>query len=113
MKIRNPKDFYAGLLFGFFGLLTVVIDRSYPMGTAARMGPGYFPFVLGSVLTLLGLIITLRSLWIAGPPMDGYVLRPLILISGSVVAFAIFVDSLGLIVAILGLVPEFCIKIAF
>jgi hypothetical protein len=104
IKIRNFKDFYAGLLFVFFGLLTVVIDRSYSMGTAARMGPGYFPFVLGSILALLGLIITLCSLWIAGPPMDAYVLRPLILITGSVVAFAILVDSLGLVVAILGLV---------
>jgi hypothetical protein len=41
IKISNSKDFYAGLIFLFFGLLTLAINRSYPMGTAARMGPGF------------------------------------------------------------------------
>jgi len=104
IRIQNPKDFYAGLLFVFFGLVTVIVDRNYPMGTASRMGPGYFPFILGSSLTLLGVLIGVRSLWIAGHPMEGYVLRPPVLITGSVLAFAVLVQSLGLVMAILALV---------
>ena len=52
--IRNPKDFYAGVLFMSFGLAALVIARSYPLGTAARMGPGYFPRVLGILLLGIG-----------------------------------------------------------
>jgi hypothetical protein len=46
-KIPRPKDFYAGLLFVAFGVVAIIIARNYPLGTAARMGPGYFPRLLG------------------------------------------------------------------
>lgn len=46
LKIWNRKDFYAGLLFLFFGVVAILEARNYAMGTAARMGAGYFPYIL-------------------------------------------------------------------
>ncbi|MBI4207936.1 MAG: tripartite tricarboxylate transporter TctB family protein, partial [Betaproteobacteria bacterium] len=46
-KIRNQEDFWAGLMFIGFGILSIVVSRDYPMGSAMRMGPGYFPTYLG------------------------------------------------------------------
>jgi hypothetical protein len=61
MKIRNQKDFWAGLMFLAFGLAFAIVARNYQMGTAVRMGPAYFPTVLGGLMAVLGLIILLRS----------------------------------------------------
>ena len=52
--IRHPKDFFAGLLFIAFGIAAIAIGSNYPLGTAARMGPGYFPRILGILLIALG-----------------------------------------------------------
>ena len=104
IKIRSRQDFWAGLAFIFFSLLTLTISHSYPMGTAARMGPGFFPFILGSILALLGFGIAVRSLFAGEVRMDPFFLRPLILILGAVLAFAIFIEPGGLVLAIVGLV---------
>ena len=60
--IRHPKDFYAGLLFVGFGVAAIVIGSNYPLGTAARMGPGYFPRMLGILLIVLGAALSLAAL---------------------------------------------------
>ena len=62
MKIRNQRDFGAGIMFIVVGIFFAVIALQYRMGTAAKMGPGYFPFWLGVLMTALGLIILLSSL---------------------------------------------------
>ena len=64
--IRHPKDFYAGLLFIAFGVAAIVIGSNYALGTAARMGPGYFPRILGILLIALGAILALRALRLQG-----------------------------------------------
>jgi hypothetical protein len=61
MRIKDQKDFYAGLMFIIFGTLTMWLSTTYNMGTAARMGPGYFPFWLGGTLTTLGAIVLFKS----------------------------------------------------
>lgn len=61
MRIRAPKDFWAGLMFIAFGVGFVIVARNYAMGTAVRMGPAYFPVVLGGILAVLGAIIFLRA----------------------------------------------------
>jgi len=61
MKIRNQKDFWAGLMFLAFGLAFALVALNYQMGTAVRMGPAYFPTVLGGLMAVLGLIVFLRS----------------------------------------------------
>jgi len=65
MRIKDQKDFYAGLLFVVFGGLAMWLSTTYNMGTAARMGPGYFPFWLGGTLALLGAIVLFKSLGVA------------------------------------------------
>src|SRR5579862_3498623 len=62
MKIKDQKDFYAGLIFIVFGGLTVWLSEDYTLGTAARMGPAYFPRCLGYVLIALGAIVLFKSL---------------------------------------------------
>ncbi len=61
MKIRNAKDFWAGLMFVAFGLAFVLVARNYQMGNAVRMGPAYFPTVLGGLLAILGALILARA----------------------------------------------------
>ena len=49
MQIRNKRDFWSGMMFLIIGLLFVILSRQYQLGTAAKMGPGYFPTVLGGL----------------------------------------------------------------
>lgn len=104
IKIRSSKDFYSGLIFIFFGVLAVLVARNYPTGTALSMGPGYFPTILGGVLTLLGLIIAARALWVSGEEVKSLALRPLVFVLGANLAFAVMIRSLGLVLATLALV---------
>ena len=63
MEIKSPKDFWAGLMFIGFGLFFVIWAYAhYQMGTAVRMGPAYFPILLGGLLTLLGAFVLAESL---------------------------------------------------
>lgn len=69
MQIKNEKDFWAGLMFMGFGLAAVIIaSLNYQMGTAVRMGPAYFPTVLGGLLAVLGFIVFLRAFFSKLPP---------------------------------------------
>ena len=102
--IRNPKDFWAGVLFIAFGLAAVIIARDYAMGSAGRMGPGYFPRGLGILLIVLGLILSLRAVRVDGPKIEFRSFKPLAIVLGTVVVFAMAAPKLGLIVATILLV---------
>ena len=62
MKLKNAKDFWSGVMFIAFGLFFAVFARQYDLGTAARMGPGYFPTMLGLLLMAIGAFIAFRGL---------------------------------------------------
>lgn len=109
MRIRNSKDFYAGLIFIFFGVLVLVEARSYTMGVARRMGPGYFPTILGSILALLGVLVSVRGLGWRGEGIKVGSLRPALLICGAVLAFAFLIRPVGLVFAVLILVLISCL----
>jgi hypothetical protein len=69
-KIKGPKDFWAGLMFiGFGGFFMVWALAHYQMGSAVRMGPAYFPAVLGGLLVLLGVFVFIEGLAMEGPPL--------------------------------------------
>jgi len=105
MRIRNSTDFWTGLLFGGFGLFVAVYAATnYKLGSAVRMGPGYFPTWIGGLVTLLGVIVLLRSLRFDGPPLQRLHLRPVIFILGSSVAFGYLLKPLGLVLATIFLV---------
>ena len=97
--IRNPKEFGSGCLFAAFGLAAIGIGASYPVGTAARMGPGYFPRALGIILIVLGAIQVLDAFRKPGAPIAMKDLRPLLIVLGSVVVFGLAVVPLGLVLA--------------
>jgi hypothetical protein len=102
--IRHPKDFFAGLIFIAFGLAAVIIGSNYSLGTAARMGPGYFPRILGILLIVLGAALSLRALKIEGDPLPRWYWRPMLVVLGSVIAFGLLVNHLGLVFSTIGLV---------
>ncbi|MGH8725593.1 MAG: tripartite tricarboxylate transporter TctB family protein [Burkholderiales bacterium] len=100
MKIKGPKEFWAGLMFIGVGLFFMFWALThYQMGTAVRMGPAYFPAVLGGLLAFLGLLVFIESLAMEGPPVAKFHYRPLILISAACVVYGYMMKPLGLILA--------------
>jgi hypothetical protein len=97
--IRNPKDFYAGLMFIAFGVVALVGGAGYALGTAARMGPGYFPRILGILLVVLGAMLALRAVRLQGVAVPRFHWRPLLIVLGSVVLFGLIVERAGLFVS--------------
>ena len=106
MKIRNQLDFGAGIMYMVIGLFFTIMATQYPMGTAAKMGPGYFPFFLGIIMTLLGLFVLIRSLSAkaAIESIPKFNWRIIGLITGSVVLYGILLPTMGFIVAVFVLV---------
>ena len=105
MKIKSPKDFWSGLMFLGFGLFFVIWAAIYyQMGSAVRMGPAYFPVLLGGLLAFLGLVILLESFVVEGSPVPAFAFRPLILLSVGCVLYGYLMKPLGLFVATLALV---------
>ena len=99
IRIRSPKDFCAGLLFIAVGAAAIVIASAYPLGTAARMGPGYFPRMLGILLIGLGALLAFRGARLAGAPLGVWKWRPLVTVLGSVVLFGAMVTHAGLVLS--------------
>jgi len=97
---RDRKDFNAGIMYVGIGGFFAGFATNYPMGSAVRMGPAYFPTILGALLVLLGLILVFRSFFMHGeePPTKTH-WQPLGFILGAVVVFAILIDRAGLIAA--------------
>lgn len=101
--IRNPRDFWAGAIYLALAAVAIIIGRNYSFGSSARMGPGYFPVVLGGILALLGAISVIRSFITPGEPVGTFAWRPVLLILGAVVLFGLLLDRAGVIVALAAL----------
>ena len=104
MNIKSQKDFFSGLMFMVVGVAFAWGASSYTIGTGARMGPGYFPLVLGVLLALLGGAITFKALVVEtvdGDKIGRISLKPLFFI---IVANLVFGVALGGLPAI-GLPP--------
>ena len=100
MRIASQKDFWAGLMFiGFGGFFMIWALSHYQMGSAVRMGPAYFPAVLGGLLVFLGILVLVESFAMAGPPVPRFMFRPLILISAGCVLYGYLMKPLGLVLA--------------
>ncbi|HET9352114.1 MAG TPA: tripartite tricarboxylate transporter TctB family protein [Burkholderiales bacterium] len=105
MKIKSPKDFWAGLMFIGVGLFFMIWALThYQMGTAVRMGPAYFPAVLGGLLAFLGLLVLIEAFAMEGPKVPTFSFRPLVLISVACVVYGYLMKPLGLIAATAALV---------
>ena len=104
MRIRSPRDFFAGLLFIAIAVGFVWLASGYRYGTAQRMGPGFFPIWVGGFLAILGAIVFLRSFVIVGPPVERLWMRQLLVTMAAVIAFGLVLTHFGLVAAILALV---------
>ena len=106
MRIKNFKDFYTGVLFILFGVAFTWGATLYSLGTAAKMGPGYFPFILGGLLTVLGVIIFTRSLVSASEDsrVGRFAVKASVLMFGSIAAFALLLRTAGLVVSIFAII---------
>ena len=97
---RSPKDFWTGLIYIFFGSSAILIAREYGMGTAIKMGPAYFPTILGGFLVIIGAISVIRSFIVPGAPIGAFTFKGLILVTVAVLVFGFVVRGAGLVVAL-------------
>ena len=99
MSVTRSKDFWAGLMFAAFGAAFMIVARNYNMGSALRMGPAYFPTVIGGLLLVLGLVVILKSFFVASGAVPRMYLRPLVIVLVAVCLFGALLQHLGLVVA--------------
>jgi Tripartite tricarboxylate transporter TctB family len=103
-RVQNPKDFWTGLIYLAVGTAVILIARHYSVGTASRMGPGYFPLALAGLLVLFGLVAVVRSFIVPGGAIGSFAWKPLALVLVGTALFGALVGTLGLIIALLALV---------
>ena len=104
MRIRSPKDFWAGLIFVAIGAAFILLAQQYRLGDLHRMGPGLFPTLIGAVLALLGAIIAGRAFVIDGEGVPRLHAFPLGVSLLAIVLFGVALQWLGLIAAVAVLV---------
>ncbi|MBK6982780.1 MAG: tripartite tricarboxylate transporter TctB family protein [Betaproteobacteria bacterium] len=104
LAIGNSRDFWSGVMFAAAGSLFTGIAVTYKLGTAARMGPGYFPFYLGLLLTVLGIAIAVVSLKGEGPSGDTFHWAPLFWVLASIALFGVMLKLTGVLFAGMALV---------
>ena len=114
MNIKSQKDFFSGLMFMAVGVAFALGATTYKVGTAARMGPGYFPLMLGILMAIIGAVIIFTALVVeakGGDKIGKWAWRPLFFIIAANVVFGILLAGLrdiglppfGMIVAIYAL----------
>jgi hypothetical protein len=106
MKIVRQKDFTVGLLYMAVGAAFAVASWGYRMGTASRMGPGYLPFWLGVIMAFIGALVLWGAVRASAEPErhERWSLKPLFIVLGSVVAFGVLLEPLGLVISVIVLV---------
>ncbi|WP_254277569.1 tripartite tricarboxylate transporter TctB family protein [Halomonas sp. 3H] len=94
MNVLTSKDFLAGLVCVLLGSLVLVVSSDYSFGTPRRMGPGFFPMTLGTLLVLLGAGIVFGALRVRDrlPALN---LRPWLVIPAAILAFALLLPRVG------------------
>lgn len=104
LELRNNKDFWAGVMFFAMGAIAVFAARNYPIGTTLRMGPGYFPILLGGIMIAFGLVIMLKGLRKSEKIQSNWSMRALILLPFSMMVYGILMDFAGFIPALMALI---------
>ncbi len=99
LRVKSPQDFGAALFFMLFGLAVVYFARHLAQGTAMRIGPGYFPTLLGWLIFGIGAVLMVRALTVEGPPIERTSPRPLLFVIATILAFAALIETAGLVVA--------------
>jgi hypothetical protein len=101
-RVKSPQDFGSAIVFLLIGLAGLYFGKDLTYGTASRMGPGYFPFLLSWLIIAIGVVVGFMSLTVEGPPIERPQLRPIFFVLLSVVVFGYLMSYVGL--AITGVV---------
>ena len=102
MRIKSQKDFVSGILLVIVGAAFAVGATNYSFGVAVRPGPGYFPFGLGIILALLGVVVLFSAFKQerkGGDPIGKIPGRPLLCVVGAIVFFGFFLPRLGFVIS--------------
>jgi hypothetical protein len=102
---RYNRDFWAGICYIALGAVGMWIARDYPFGSALRMGPGYFPSVLGGMMIAFGVAVMLMGIKNNEKIKPGFSWRALIVLPIATVAFGVAMEEAGFIPALLLLIP--------
>ena len=97
MNIKSQKDFFSGLMFMGVGVAFAWGATTYKVGEGARMGPGYFPLMLGVLIAILGIAITFKSLvveTVGGDKIGKWAWKPLVYIIAANLLFGVFLGGL-------------------
>ena len=114
MHIKSQKDFFAGLMFLAVGVAFAWGATNYNIGNGARMGPGYFPLLLGVLLSIIGAVITFKATVVEtvdGDPIGRWAWKQIVFIIGANLLFGVLlaglpsfgIPAMGLLVAVYGL----------
>jgi hypothetical protein len=105
LEFVERKDFWSGLMLIAIGGGAVFIARNYQFGSSLRMGPGYFPTILGGALVMFGVYFVIQGLRAGAEKLEGsWSLRALIILPLSLVLFGLLIDRAGFIPAMLALI---------
>jgi len=97
MLIKSQKDFYSGLLFMVIGIAFAWGATTYTIGTGARMGPGYFPLMLGILMALLGAVIIFNAMIFKtedGDKIGAWAWKPLFFVIAANLVFGVMLGGL-------------------
>ena len=102
MRIRNQRDLWSGLMFVAVGFLFIGLSAQYQFGSSAKMGPGYFPAVLGGLMALLGAMVAFGSVAKTNveTALSKVGWREILLLLGSVAVFGFLLPKLGMVISL-------------
>lgn len=101
---RNNRDFWSGLHFIAWGAAAIIISRDYPMGSALRMGPGYFPTGLGIILVAFGTYTMIQGMRNIEKIQGNWSLRALVMLPLAAVVYGYLVDRVGFLPSLMVIV---------
>jgi hypothetical protein len=96
LRVKSPRDFGSAMVFLIIGGCGLYFGTDLTYGTAGRMGPGYFPFILSVLIMAIGAGICVQSLTIEGPPIEAPKFRPIFFVLLSIIIFGYGVTYIGL-----------------
>ena len=97
MGIKSQKDFFSGLMFMVVGIAFAWGATNYKLGDGARMGPGYFPLLLGVLMTILGAVITFQAMVVeteGGDKIGSWAWKPLFFVIAANLLFGLLLGGL-------------------
>jgi hypothetical protein len=103
-ELARNKDFWSGVMLILIGGAAMVIAREYRFGSAGRMGPGFFPIILGGILVAFGICLIAKGLRGAEKIQARLSFRALVLPPLALVLFGLFVERAGFIPALVVLI---------